>query len=1219
MQKPPEIGTSGKAKTDQTTLPNEGEEGPAPAALTVVGIGASAGGLDAFKRFLQAVPAHTGMAFVLVPHLDPSRESLMVELLARQTPMPVLEAEDGMAVEPDRVYVIPPSRYLAVAHGILRLSVPPRSPVRQPAIDFFLRSLADAYQERAIGIVLSGTGSHGTLGLQAIKGQDGLTMAQEPSSAEYPQMPQSVIAAGLADYVLAPEAMPEALVQYVAHASRGGNWRQPSPAGTELSRVLSLLFARTKYDFRSYRKNMLLRRIQRRMSVCHMDRLGDYMERLRSDAEEPGRLFRDLLIGVTGFFREPEAYEVLEQRVIGPLVEQSDPDAPVRVWVPGCSTGEEAYSIGILLIEGLVRCQRPGTVQIFATDIDEEALDVGRQGVYPESIAGDMSAERLQRFFIQTHDHYQVSKQLREMVVFAPQNLISDAPFSKLDLISCRNLMIYLEPEVQHKVIALFHFALSTGGHLLLGASESVGQQADLFETVSKRWRLFRRIGPTRRDIVEFPITAGNERSGRSGVVPGQLLAHRKSLAELTQRLLLEEYAPAAVLTNSRYEILYFFGPTLSFLDLPTGEPTRDLIAMSREGLRTKLRAACHKSVREHVAVTINDANVKRNGGFVPVEVHVKPLRESDSTAGLLLVTFADRPQVAGAEAGATRSGVTIDESSLVQQLDLELKVTRQDLQSTIEELESSNEELKASNEEIMSMNEELQSANEELETSKEELQSLNEELSTVNSQLRDKVDELEQSHNDITNLLSNADISTVFLDPSMRIKRFTPPTARLFNLRATDLGRVLSDFSPKFRDDTLLTDARAVLERLAPLEKEIQTNGGCHLLRRIQPYRTQDNRIEGVVITFVDITARIRGEQRLRESEAQLKALNQELEQRILERTAELSQREAALRTLVTNVPSMYAYVDAGEVYRYVNRQYEDWHNKPADQIVGQSVRELLGPENYAVAKPHIDKVLAGESDRYEGTFQFPDRVHTVDVVCVPDKDAAAQTKGFFVLLHDISERKALEREIIDASTMEQERIGRDIHDGIGQQLTALAMLAGSVQHKLATAGRSDEAEEVQGLVGHLQDALAQARALARGLSPVEIDPDGLSDALSELADGVHNTSEVDCRFVGTDSVKVADNTLAVHLYRIAQEAVHNALRHGQPQEIEIRLSNDGQGLALSVQDDGTGMEPADERPGRLGLQIMRYRASIIGGTLTVGYVPGGGTRVCCRIPAGR
>jgi PAS domain S-box-containing protein len=642
-----------------------------------------------------------------------------------------------------------------------------------------------------------------------------------------------------------------------------------------------------------------------------------------------------------------------------------------------------------------------------------------------------------------------------------------------------------------------------------------------------------------------------------------------------------------------------------------------------------------------------------------------------------------------------------------------------------------------------MSMNEELQSANEELETSKEELQSLNEELTTVNNQLQDKVEELERTTNDITNLLNSTEVSTVFLDSAMRIKRFTPQAARLFNLRPSDIDRPLGDFSPNFKDDALLSDAEAVLEKLVPLEKEVLANDRRHFLRRIQPYRTQDQRIEGVVINFIDITTRIRAEQRLRESEAQLKELNRVLEERVAERTADLARREGELRALAANVPAMFAYVDAGEIYRYVNRRYEERYGRSSEQIIGKAVSELLGAANYALAKPHVDKALRGETERYESTFAFPDGVRTMDVVLVPEKDREGRTQGFYTLVHDIterkaleqrlyereqrlraivetagdaiitinhegivqdynpaaermfsrpaaavigqaaslllppschdcpdypacfrvgeclhatrrpqelkgrrrdgalfpmeitvseiddlglyaafvrdiSERKALERQIIEVSTAEQERIGRDIHDGIGQQLTALTMLAGGIERKLSAAERPEEAKAVKTLSGHLQDTLTQARALARGLTPVEIDPEGLVAALSELTAGIQETSGVDCRLQADRTVRVSSESVAIHLYRIAQEALQNALRHGEPHKIRVRLVKEAEDLVLSVYDDGTGIQPLEERQRGLGLHIMGYRAGLTGGQLTIETPKKGGTLVTCRCPAG-
>ena len=626
---------SNQKNTNRHTQSSADNSG-APPCPAVVGIGASAGGLNAFKTFFSRMPADSSMAFVLVPHLDPTHKSLMVELLAKQTEMAVCEVEDEMVVESNRLYIIPPDKYLMIRNGKLYLTTPTEPRGLQTAIDFFFRSLAEDRQETAIGIILSGTGSHGTIGLQTIKARGGMAMVQDPDSAEYDQMPRSAIATGIVDYILPPEAMPEALIKYVRHAYVGSVWKPAAPPKTEttqLVQVLALLRARTKYDFRCYRKNMLMRRVQRRMGLNHIDQLPDYLELLRENADEVKHLFRDLLIGVTGFFREPKAYQVLEQRVIPQLLKRSD-DRPVRVWIPGCSTGEEAYSIAILLIEQFTAAHKPLNLQIFATDIDDDALEFARQGIYPESIAADVTADRLQRFFTPADSHYHINKQVRESVVFAPQNLISDAPFSKLDLISCRNLLIYLEPDVQRKVISLLHFALNEDGHLFLGSSETVGQQVDLYETVSKKWRVFRRIGPSRRDIVDFPIMAGE---ARRGLLPSAAPPARREInfAELTQRRLLEHYAPASVLFNRRYEILYYHGPTGMFLEPPTGEPTHDLIAMARQGLRTRLRAACHKAIRDNQPVRDATARVKRNGSWHPCTINVEPIIEPKGAEGI--------------------------------------------------------------------------------------------------------------------------------------------------------------------------------------------------------------------------------------------------------------------------------------------------------------------------------------------------------------------------------------------------------------------------------------------------------------------------------------------------------------------------------------------------------------------------------------------------------
>jgi len=838
-----------------------GPEGEAGAAgPPVAGVVASAGGLDAFKKLLTAMPADSGIAFVLVPHLDPNHESLMVELLARRTAMPVVEAAEGMAVLANHVYIIPPNKYMTMSGGVLRLTGPVERGDWQTSIDVFLRALADDQQEKAICIILSGTGSHGSLGLKAIKAQGGLTIVQDPGTAEYKHMPQSAVATGLADYVLPVEQMPEALIKYVQHSYVSAKTTgEAVEVPDDLNQVLALLRARTKFDFRCYRKKMLTRRVERRMGLNHIERPADYLAHLREHPEEVKQLARDLLISVTSFFRDPEAFRALDTEVIAPLVAASEPDAPLRVWVPACATGEEAYAIAILFLERLALAQKSCRLRIFGTDVDEDALRLARQGVYPESIAADVSAARLGRFFTRVDESaYQVDKHVREAVTFAAQNLISDPPFSKMDLVSCRNLLIYLEPEVQKRVIPLLHFALREGGALFLGSSETIGRHIDLFDTISKKWRIYRRIGPSRVERVEFPITAHPptaqlepqgrpERSLEAGDArPGRL-------ANLAQRVLLEEFVPAAVLSNRKHEVVYSFGPIGRYLKVPAGEPTQDLLLMARDGLRTKLRAALHKAIEDGQAVTLSEVRVKRNGAYHAVTVTVKPVQSPRSAQGLLLVTFQDT----GTPPPLTPPLEPAVEESLVRQLESDLRATREDLQSTIEELESANEELKGSNEEVLSMNEELQSSNEELETSKEELQSLNEELSTVNNQLHDKVAELEAANNDMANLFNSSDVATLFLDTGLRIRRYTPPATRLLNLIPTDVGRPVGDITRKFADPDLLPDAEQVLRALTPREKEVQTDDGRWWLRRTLLYRTLDSHIDGVVITFIDIDER--------------------------------------------------------------------------------------------------------------------------------------------------------------------------------------------------------------------------------------------------------------------------------------------------------------------------------------------------------------------------
>ena len=833
-------------RTLQSTGEGSAEPGPAatvvPAVFPIVGIGASAGGLEAFRRFFSAMPADGGVAFVLIQHLDPTRGSLTAELVGAHTAMPVVQAADRMRVEPNRIYVIPPNAYLSLHAGTLRLTPPDAPRNLRMAVDFFFHSLADDRREHAIGIVLSGTGTDGTLGLKEIKAAGGMTMVQDPDTAEHDGMPRSAVATGSADYVLPAEQMADALLRYVRHAVVTAAPDDAAPPPGPLLSVVQLIHNQTALDFSGYKTATLRRRIHRRMSLRHVQRMAAYLDVLRTDPAEVVALSKDLMIGVTSFFREPAAWQSLQEQAVRTLLATRASHTPLRVWVPACATGEEAYSIAMVLLEEIAASGKRCPLQVFATDIDTAALETGRAGLYPEGIAAHVSAERLTRFFVKDGPRYRVTKELRQAVMFAPQSLLTDPPFSRLDVISCRNLFIYLEPEVQERLIPLLHFALVAGGILFLGSAEGIAAHADLFETIAAKHRIYRRVGVPRDGSLRRPTAAAP--LALHG--PPRTPPREGRLATMAQRLLLERYAPACVIIDRSAEILYFHGRTDDYLAQPSGPPTRDLTRLVRNGLRSTLRAAIRESVAGNRRVVASGQRVRRGDAFHGVTTTIEPLAAGTEAERLWLVSFADEatPPIDHVVLAAEASG-----DAVVSQLEHELKTTKDDLQQTIEDLKSANEEL-------MSVNEELQSSNEEMETSKEELQSLNEELSTTNGQLESKIAELEAANNDLDNLLISTDIATLFLDTELRIRRFTPAATGLFNLIPSDIGRPLADVAQKFTDPTLLSDAAAVLRDEMPPNVEVSGHDGRWYMRQVLRYRTRAGQTDGVVVTFSDVAA---------------------------------------------------------------------------------------------------------------------------------------------------------------------------------------------------------------------------------------------------------------------------------------------------------------------------------------------------------------------------
>jgi len=917
----PLLSPKKEAKTDQK---------PAGGSFPIVGMGASAGGLEAFEKFFTHLPGDSGMAFILVSHLDPEHASMMAELVRRFTPMPVTEVTDGLQVEANRVYTIPPNRSLAMDQGLLRLTpLEERRGLRLP-IDTFFRSLAADLGERAICIILSGSGSDGTLGLQAIRDAGGLVLVQNPATAAYDGMPLSAINTGLADLVLPPEQMPGHLLAYVKQCAPGKKRRARKvgkPAPAPVQRILFLVRNHTGHDFSLYKSSTILRRIERRMALHGIGDHQVYARYLEQNPPEIKKLFKEFLIPVTSFFRDAEAFEVLRERIIPHLLENRPLNVPVRVWVPGCASGEEAFSLAMAFREYLDEHRCEYKINIFATDLDEEAITAGRAGLYPLNISADVSPERLQRFFVKEESGYRIKKDIREWVVFATQNVIKDAPFTRLDLLSCRNLLIYLESELQNKLLPLFHYSLNPGAVLFLGSAETIGQFTDLFTGLDRKWKFHqRRESAAAAQRVDFTdITRIHKLFAPSS----QEVSREVGVAELAQKTLLTHLTPPSVLVNDKGDILYIHGCTGTYLEPSPGPGPMNILDMAREGCAFELRAALHQAVTQHQDIQRRDLKVKANGGFVDVHLTVKYLSEPEGLEGLLLVVFEEvtpRPPAASKPPDAPGAGQD------VAALEQELTLVKENLQAAIEELQAANEDLKSANEELQSTNEELQSTNEELETSKEEIQSVNEELMTVNMELQSKIDQLFQAEGDMKNLLDGTTIATIFLDRRLCLTRFTPAATKVINLIATDLGRPISDLASNLAYEHLVADAQAVLDTLAPKELEVPTKDGNWLQVRIIPYRTVADTIDGVVITASDIT-------RLKEAEDKARA----------------AQRYA--ENIVDTVREPLLVLDADLRVVSANHAFYDSFQVQPEETAGRSIFEL-GQRQWDI--PALRRLLA-------------------------------------------------------------------------------------------------------------------------------------------------------------------------------------------------------------------------------------------------------------------
>jgi two-component system, chemotaxis family, CheB/CheR fusion protein len=1157
------------------------------------------------------------MAFVLIQHLDPTHASMMVDLLAGHTPMPVQQAADGMSLEREHVYLIPPGSYLSIRDGALRLSEPlERHGARLP-YDFFLRSLAEELGERAICVILSGTGGDGSLGLKAVKKKGGLVIAQDPDEAEYDGMPRSAILTGAVDLVLPVAKLPETLAKYGRQLVLNGERRkglEPDHPPDRLAEIVDLLRTKAAHDFSLYKPGTLVRRIERRMALAGADDSGGYLDRLRQDPGELELLAKDLLINVTSFFRDSSAFEFLVNEVIPDLVHRHSLDWPLRVWVAGCSTGEETYSLAMLFLEEIAAAKRNIKLQVFASDVDEEAVALAREGRYSESIAAGVSSARLARFFTQEDHSYRVVPELRETVVFTTQDVLADPPFSRLDLISCRNLLIYLRPEAQEKVLLLFHFALREGGILVLGNSETVASLNDRFEPISKTQRIYRQIGQRRPGEVDFPIGSGGARTlwpGRTRPAAAQGISAR----DLTQRLLLEAYAPASVLVNRKHECLYFSGPADRYLRVAAGEPSRDLIALAREGLRNRLRTAIQRASREHALAITTGAQVSFGGSAVAVRIEVHPV-QSDREE-LLLVSFFDEP---GREPG--RAVESPNDLSRTAELERELDATRKELHSAIHELEIANEEHKAINQEAMSANEEFQSTNEELMTSREELQSLNEELTALNSQLQETLERQRSTSNDLQNILDSSGVATLFLDTDLNIRFFTPAAKSLFRVIATDIGRPLADLARRINDPALLADSGAVLAGHVPPNRAVEADNEAWYTRRILPYRTQDAQVAGVVITFADIS-----------------------ERKTAERAIEAARSYSD--SIINTIRQPLVVLDEELYVISASRAFYSTFSVEPEQTVGRQLDAVdEGRLDIAALRVFLDRLRNGEgvTEDHEIVVDLPPRgMRSLLVSALEIRDEPLTTRKILLALEDITERKhaaqaleAAKRQAEQANLGKSRFLAAASHD-LRQPLQTISLLHELLAKKvkdettLNLVGRLDETVST---MSSMLDTLLDINQLEAGIVRREM----VNFPINALLEHLRTQFSFHAAAHGL-GWRVVPSSLSVRsdprlLEQMIRNLLSNAVKYTNKGKILLGCRRRGDKLRIEIWDTGIGI-PEEELTAifgefhqldnlarerskglGLGLAIVERLADLLGHAVDVRSRPGKGSAFAVEVP---
>lgn len=1215
----------------------------------VVGLGASAGGLEALKVFFQSLPEETGMIYIVVLHLAPDQESRLAELLQHETSLKIQKVSESTQIKPEHVYVIPPNKMLSVEGNHLELSEPENEHARH-TIDLLFRTLAQNKEAHAAGLILSGTGADGAVGIKAIKEHGGVAIAQAPGEAQHPGMPQNAIKTGVVDKVLPVADIAEELTRYKDTLPQIHITNEDESKQQLLFKIFDQIRSKTGHDFGNYRRSSVLRRIERRMRVTRLTSLSDYLDFLEKSSDEIKELFKDLLISVTNFFRDPEAFETLEKKVIPKLFEDKDRDDQVRVWVPGCATGEEAYSIAILLQEHATEQDIYPEIQVFASDIDEDALRIARKGIYPASINVDVTEERLHRFFNKEGDSYRIKEDIREMVLFASHDLLQTPPFSKQDMIACRNLLIYLTPDLQEEVFKLFHYALRPNGWLFLGTSDSIIGGANLFTSFDKKLRIYRPQPTTRSRSVlpdmPLPFNKSYLSSNKGDYRAGD---QEKNIEKLHLSLLARLYAPQSVLITKDYEVIHSTDGIQKYLEYGGGEPSSNVLDMIRADLHKPLRNLLFQ-LQDGESSTLQkriQVNLKDQPGNL--ELVARQYTDAEIQDGIIHVIFNEIAEEEKQEKDLLKGGVSEDlisesESKYIESLERELEYTKEQLQLSVEEYETSIEKLRASNEELQSMNEELQMTTEELETSQEELRSVNEEL-------EDKVEELTHAHSDLENLMEATEVGIIFVDTDYRVQRYTSKSTDIFNFIGSDQGRPLNHITHSLDQVDLMDDVKHVLETLDKVKKVVTTDDNRWFIMRLRPYRSTENKIKGVVITFTEFTelqeARVTiRQQGFQESLATLGvyALEQNDLHAILKRAIDLGCINLELDCAV-----IYVINEDQNTFKVAEQagcaQKEDPITIEEASDIGFALRRAEEPtivtnydeEDRFTISPNLkdeDIVssiyinVRGSEETYGllGFYSYEKRkftdeeVHFLQVVANIVGMSIQQHYSRQALEKETERSRQYQRDILNNSIKERWEIGGYLHDNLGQILASAKILANDIKYKLSESG-PDVLEEIDRINSIIDDGIRGIRDLTHDIIPLDIEEEGVDHAFRFLMRQTQKMHKINC-ILKTNGIlnEIKNRKVATHLYYVVQEAIKNAALHGKAENVRVKVSksDEDETLVLKIEDDGIGISQTEKGTDSKGLRIMKYRMELLDGTFDVKEKNSGekGTCIVCSVP---